>query len=95
MEYSFWTCVFPVVLSACHWICSFQGNRPQGPPEPQPKPLGLWEHVGFYLFIYLFVPLYLVPPELQGEGEALPLSSLGSQGLLLGCWALPYHFASG
>lgn len=51
-----WTSVFPVILSACHWICSFQGNRPRD-PEPQPKPLGLWEHLGsIYLFICSFVP---------------------------------------
>lgn len=57
----------PVTESA-----TFRETGPRG-PEPQPKSLGLWEHVGFYLFIYLFFRTlpHIFPAQLQGEAPFL------------------------
>lgn len=60
-----WICVFPLLLSACHWICS-SGKKAPGGPKPQPKLLGL------YLFIYLFVPWYLVLSSRERSPAHLP-----------------------
>lgn len=81
-----WICVFPVILSACPWICSFQGKRPQGSQASAQALRVLF----IYLFICSFVPY---SPELQGEVPPPPPSLVLSlkPGLLLGCQALPCH----
>lgn len=85
-----WVCVFSAHLSACHWVCCFsEKNRPQGALSLQPKPLDLWDHIEFYLFIYLFTYLFIcsypfhASARLGSRERTLPVLPL-KPGLILG-----------
>lgn len=54
--------------------------RETGPRAPEPKPLDVWEHIGFYLFIYLVLCTLLL---LSFRERALPAPHPLKPGLVL------------